>query len=245
MNAPAADDPEITELLQAMSGGDAQALGRLVPRVYEHLRRLARQRLAGERAGHTLDTTGLVHEAYLRLTGAGRVEWKDRGHFFAIASRIMRRILVDHARKRRAGKRGGARTDLASAAGELLPEATAEALLDLDGALHRIGGGGKLHQHAVARRLDDAAMGLGDRGIYELQPVRLEPCQRARFIEFHEAAIADHVGGEDRHQTAFDGGLLLHRASVRMPRVSSRAPFRSTTGKAQWPFSRFAASMAK
>ena len=107
MNAPAADDPEITELLQAMSGGDAQALGRLVPRVYEHLRRLARQRLAGERAGHTLDTTGLVHEAYLRLTGAGRVEWKDRGHFFAIAARLMRRILIDHARHRTRHKRGG------------------------------------------------------------------------------------------------------------------------------------------
>lgn len=190
MNAPAADDPEITELLQAMSGGDAQALGRLVPRVYEHLRRLARQRLAGERAGHTLDTTGLVHEAYLRLTGAGRVEWKDRGHFFAIASRIMRRILVDHARKRRAGKRGGARTDLASAAGELLPEATAEALLDLDGALLRL--------HAVHARRSRALEyhyfgGLTVAETAEALGVSLGTTERE--LRFARAWLAEQLGG--------------------------------------------------
>lgn len=130
-------DPEITELLRAMGGGDPEALGRLVPRVYDHLRRLARRRLAGERAGHTLDTTGLVHEAYLRLVGAGRVEWNNRGHFFAVASRIMRRILVDYARKRRAGKRGSGQACLSLDGGEI-PDATAEAFLDLDEALERL-----------------------------------------------------------------------------------------------------------
>jgi len=139
MNQPTQVEPEITELLRSLTAGDDEALGRLVPRVYDHLRRLARQRLARERAGHTLDTTGLVHEAYLKLATAGRrVEWKNRGHFFAVASKIMRRILVDYARKRRAGKRGGGEADLALDGVELLPDATAQALLELDEALERL-----------------------------------------------------------------------------------------------------------
>ena len=131
-------EPAITELLRAMSGGDADALGRLVPRVYDHLRHLARRRLAGERAGHTLDTTCLVHEAYLRLAGVGRVEWRDRGHFFAVASRIMRRILVDYARKRRAGRRGGGEVALHLDETAHLPSSCCAALLELDDALGRL-----------------------------------------------------------------------------------------------------------
>lgn len=131
-------DPEVTELLRAMSEGDAEALGRLVPQVYDHLRRLARRRLARERAGHTLDTTGLVHEAYLRLAGAGRVAWQNRGHFFAVASRIMRRILVDGARKRRAGRRGGGAVALSLDETAHLSAPACEAVLGLDAALERL-----------------------------------------------------------------------------------------------------------
>ena len=98
---------EITRLLEAHRAGDREALGRLVPLVYGDLRQLARRLLAGRRSGHTLQTTGLVHEAYLKLADAERVAWKDRGHFFAVASLAMRQIIVDHARHHRAQKRGG------------------------------------------------------------------------------------------------------------------------------------------
>jgi RNA polymerase sigma factor (TIGR02999 family) len=138
MNQSTKVEADVTELLWAMNGGDREALGRVVPRVYDHLRRLARRRLARERAGHTLDTTGLVHEAYLKLAGAGRVAWQDRDHFFAVASRMMRRILVDYARKRRAGKRGHGQAAVAIENVELLPDATADALLELDDALGRL-----------------------------------------------------------------------------------------------------------
>jgi RNA polymerase sigma factor (TIGR02999 family) len=131
-------EADVTELLWAVNGGDREALARVVPRVYDQLRRLARQRLARERAGHTLGTTGLVHEAYLKLAGAARVAWRDRDHFFAVTSRMMRRILVDYARKRRAGKRGHGQAAVAIEDVELLPGATADALVELDDALGRL-----------------------------------------------------------------------------------------------------------
>lgn len=98
---------EITQLLAAWREGDRDALDRLVPRVYDELRRVADRHLRRERSDHTLQPTALVHEAYLRLTGAERPAWRDRLHFFAVAAQVMRRILVDHARARRAEKRGG------------------------------------------------------------------------------------------------------------------------------------------
>lgn len=97
----------ITELLRQWRRGDQSALEQLMPLVYEELRRLARQCMRGERAGVTLQTTALVNEAYLRLVNSSRVQWQDRAHFFAIASQLMRRVLVDEARKRRNLKRGG------------------------------------------------------------------------------------------------------------------------------------------
>ena len=97
----------ITELLQAWSGGDDDALEKLIPRVYPELRRLAAQHMRRENRGHTLQPTALVHEAYLRLVNAKQAHWEDRAHFFAICVRMMRRILVSAARKRAAGKRGG------------------------------------------------------------------------------------------------------------------------------------------
>lgn len=98
---------EVTELLVQWNEGDAAALDKLAPIVYDELLRLARQRLSGERSDLTLQPTALVHEAYLKLMNQVRLSWKDRAHFFAIAATIMRRILIDDARRRKADKRGG------------------------------------------------------------------------------------------------------------------------------------------
>jgi RNA polymerase sigma factor (TIGR02999 family) len=98
--------PEITQLLQAWSEGDQGALEQLMPLVYDELHRLARHYMADERPGHTLQATALVNEAYLRLANSERGDWRDRAHFFAVSARVMRRILVDWARSRRARKRG-------------------------------------------------------------------------------------------------------------------------------------------
>ena len=97
----------VTQLLREWRGGDESALERLIPLVYRELRTLARRCLSGDRVGQTLQTTGLVNEVYLRLARSHRVQWRDRGHFFAVATQLMRRVLVDEARKRRFQKRGG------------------------------------------------------------------------------------------------------------------------------------------
>lgn len=106
MDSEQANPQQVTLLLGAWRRGDAQALNELTPLVYRHLHRLARGAMRGERPGHTLQTTALVHEAFLGLAGA-KVDWADRAHFFAIAAQQMRRILVNHAEARRAAKRGG------------------------------------------------------------------------------------------------------------------------------------------
>jgi RNA polymerase sigma factor (TIGR02999 family) len=98
---------DVTTLLDAWSQGDSSALDRLIPIVYDDLRRVAGRRLRLEREGHTLSATALVHEAYLRLMGQQPSRLENRSHFFAVASELMRRILVDHARRRAASKRGG------------------------------------------------------------------------------------------------------------------------------------------
>jgi RNA polymerase sigma factor (TIGR02999 family) len=97
----------ITDLLLAHSGGDGEAFSRLVPLVYDDLRRIARKSLRRSSGARTIDTTGLVHEAYLKLVDQTRARYRDRSHFFAVAARAMRQILVDEARRRTAGKRGG------------------------------------------------------------------------------------------------------------------------------------------
>jgi RNA polymerase sigma factor (TIGR02999 family) len=98
---------DITLLLQKWSAGDDEAVGELTPLVYVELRRLARKHLRQERAGHSLSSIELVHEAYLRLVDQRRARWQDRAHFFAMSARLMRRILVDHARAHLRAKRGG------------------------------------------------------------------------------------------------------------------------------------------
>ena len=98
---------ETTELLRAWAGGDKSALDRLTPRIYEELRRLAGRLMQGERQGATMQATALVHEAFLKLIDVQAVDWQHKAHFFAVSARIMRRILLDQARRRLAVKRGG------------------------------------------------------------------------------------------------------------------------------------------
>ena len=103
------NEGEVTVLLKQLAGGNPQALGELVPMVYEQLHAIAQRQLAGEAAGHTLNATALVNEAYLRIARLNRVDWQDRQHFFAIASQAIRRVLVDYAVRRNADKRDGKR----------------------------------------------------------------------------------------------------------------------------------------
>lgn len=105
MSEPTSD---VTRLLVRLRSGKTEALNELLPAVYDSLRNIARNQLRGERADHTLRTTELVHEAYMKLVDHETVDWQDRQHFFAVAARAMRQILVDHARHRTAQKRGGA-----------------------------------------------------------------------------------------------------------------------------------------
>jgi RNA polymerase sigma factor (TIGR02999 family) len=112
MNVRTSGEVNITKLLRAWGEGRGEALDELFPHVYNELRRRASAYLRRERAGHTLQTTALVHEAYLKLVEQHDADWKNRGHFFAIAAQAMRRILVDHARTRHREKRGGREEDL-------------------------------------------------------------------------------------------------------------------------------------
>jgi len=132
---PSSDTQPVTQLLVELRDGQSGAMDRLFPLVYEELRRIARRALRRERTGHTLATTGLVHEAYLRLVDQTRIEYRDRAHFFGIAARAMRQILVDYARRHRAAKRGGAQRVVTLDEGALALEDRAETLLALDEAL--------------------------------------------------------------------------------------------------------------
>ncbi len=132
-------DSDISRLLRKVSADDRAALDALVPLVYRQLRRMAHNRLRGERPDHTLNTTALVHEAYLELVEGDQGPWKDRAHLLAAASRVMRHVLVDHARARNAKKRGGEWVQV-ELEPDLLPltEEYAEAVEELDGALESL-----------------------------------------------------------------------------------------------------------
>jgi RNA polymerase sigma factor (TIGR02999 family) len=130
---------EVTQLLRRWSAGDAAALDGLLPLVYGELRRRAGACLRNERAGHTLQPTALVHEAYLKLVGGSAVDWKDRAHFFGVAARAMRQVLVDHARARNTAKRGEGQVRVEfEAAGAVAAPARSLDLLDLDRALSKL-----------------------------------------------------------------------------------------------------------
>jgi RNA polymerase sigma-70 factor, ECF subfamily len=126
---------EVTSLLVAWGNGDKQAMEQLMPLVYEELRRLASRHLGRERAGHTLQTTALVHEAYLRLVDQREADWQNRAHFFAVAAQMMRRILVDYARARRFAKRGGGARQVSLDEALVISDERAAEVVALDEAL--------------------------------------------------------------------------------------------------------------
>jgi RNA polymerase sigma factor (TIGR02999 family) len=128
----------VTELLRAWSDGDAGALERLLPLVEAELRRLARGYMGRERKEHTLQTTALVNEAFLRLTDARQIRWQDRGHFLGISARLMRRVLVDHARARGYLKRGGGAERVTLHEGLVISPDPALDLVALDRALEAL-----------------------------------------------------------------------------------------------------------
>lgn len=128
----------VTELLTRWSSGDTSAREALVPLVYNELRRIARRCLTGQRSDHTLQPTALVHEAYLRLVRYDSIDWRDRAHFFALAAQIMRQILVDHARKQTAAKRGGNAVTLVVNEASAVAKQTSLDLLALDDALKQL-----------------------------------------------------------------------------------------------------------
>lgn len=141
---------QVTQILAAVEQGDPQASEQLLPLVYEELRRLARQKIAQEAPGQTLDATALVHEAYVRLADAGQGRhWKGRGHFFGAAAEAMRRILVEKARRRKRVKHGGGRSRRDLSPSQIAaPQADLHDLLALDEALHRLE-----HEDAQAAQL--------------------------------------------------------------------------------------------
>jgi RNA polymerase sigma factor (TIGR02999 family) len=131
---------QVTGILSAIKEGDSLAAERLLPLVYEELRKLAASRLAREKPGQTLQATALVHDAYLRLVGGGEPRsWNSRGHFFAAAAEAMRRILVEAARRRRSLRRGGGRTRRDLLDDDLLTYGLNDEILDLDAALTKLG----------------------------------------------------------------------------------------------------------
>lgn len=128
---------QATQLLSSWRNGDADALEKLTPMIYEELRRLADRYMRSEKAGHTLQPTALVHEAFIRLVDAD-LAYKNRMHFFAVAASMMRRLLVDHARARNSAKRGGGQSAVFFDEGMIAGEAPDDTLLELDDALSRL-----------------------------------------------------------------------------------------------------------
>jgi RNA polymerase sigma factor (TIGR02999 family) len=136
MSTPAPQ--EVTQLLIAWSNGDQESLDRLVPMVYDELRRIARRYMEREPVGHMLQTTALVNEAYLRLIEQKEVKWQNRAHFFAISAQLMRRILVSMARARHADKRGGEARQVSLDEAMVVSEERAAELVALDEALNEL-----------------------------------------------------------------------------------------------------------
>jgi len=157
----------VTELLVRWRGGDRKALDALIPLVYGELRRIAQHYLQNERPGHTLQSTALVHEAYVRMIAQDFPQWQNRAHFFAVAAQLMRQILVDHARNYRAAKRGGGVFKLALEEAEESPLPVDIDLVALDDALKTLAGMDEQQSRVVELKffgglsIDDTAEVLG------------------------------------------------------------------------------------
>jgi RNA polymerase sigma factor (TIGR02999 family) len=160
-------EPDVTALLRQVTAGNSEALDTIISLVYRELRSIAHRHLRREDPGHTLNTTALVHETYLRLVDLRRIEWRDRTHFFAMASRMMRRILVNYARGRKRVKRGGGRVRLSLTETDLPIDEDLDALLALDEALKRLEAANERRCRVVEYRffaglsIEDTAEALG------------------------------------------------------------------------------------
>lgn len=130
----------LTELLTEWREGDGGALEKLTPLVYDELRRIAHRYMQRERQGHTLQTTALINEAYVRLSSEQKIEWQNRAHFFAVMARVMRHVLTDYARRRSYAKRGGALQQVSLAETDLMTQERAVELVALDEALEELAG---------------------------------------------------------------------------------------------------------
>jgi RNA polymerase sigma factor (TIGR02999 family) len=188
---------EVTRILSAIEQGDAHAADRLLPLVYDELRRLAAQKLAQERPGQTLQATALVHEAYLRLVGVPARGWDSRGHFFAAAAEAMRRILVENVRRKRTTKHGGGlvRHDMDEAL--LAAPEPREDLLAVDEALSRLAATDRVKAELVKLRyftgltLDEAATVLG-----------ISPATADRYWAYARAWLHQEIVGPGRRENA-------------------------------------------
>lgn len=129
---------DITRLLSSAASGDSDALNRLIPLIYPDLREIAHRRIRGEREGHTLNTTAVVHEAYVRIVEGEHQEWRDRVHFLAVASKVMRHVLIDYARMKQASKRGGGAAPVTLSDQHAVEEERVLDVLELDEALQRL-----------------------------------------------------------------------------------------------------------
>lgn len=166
---------DITQLLVRARQGDRDALDSVLPIVYAELRKLARRQLQGERVDHTLGVSGLVHEVYVKLTDQGQIDWQGRRHFYAIAGRAMRQILVDYARKRNAQKRGAGYSHTTVENKELGIKAPIENILGLEQALKRLDTiDGRMRQIVEYRFF----CGLTEQEVAELLDVSVRSVQR-------------------------------------------------------------------
>lgn len=184
-----------TQLLLAWHQGDQAALNQLIPFVYEELKRLARYYMRSEHVGHTLQTTALVNEAYLRLIDSSRVQWQSRAHFLSIAAQLMRRVLVDEARKRDSRKRGGGAQQVSLAEGLLVEEERLTDLLMIDEALKKLA-----HQFPRQSRVVEMRFFAGLEGKEIAEVLKISPASVTSDWNFARAWLQRHLNnGKDGH----------------------------------------------
>lgn len=171
---PSDSSSQVTDLLARWRAGNRDALNELMPLVYGELRRLASHYLRLERPDHTLQSTALVHEAFVRLVGQNPPEWKDRAHFYGVAARLMRQILVDHARKHQAAKRGGNSFKLTLDEGLVGPKADDFDLIRLDDALNELAKLNPQHSQIVELRFFSGLTIEGTSEVLGLSPATIK-----------------------------------------------------------------------
>ena len=191
---------DVTKLLQRWSEGDRDALDQLVPLVYEHLRQVAHRRLRHEDTSPSLNTTALVHEAYFKLVDLRRARFRDRAHFLAMASRIMRRLLIDHARARRAARRGGGAGAVELTEALSVSDSQADALTELDDALNRLEQV-DARQSAILEQRFFGGLSLEETA----EAVGVSLATVKRDLRFARAWLAAELGGDVANRVHEDG----------------------------------------